>query len=71
MGWSNGTDLISNIWELIVPKLKDEDIEDTVIKLIELFEEHDWDCVDEFIEEFPELRSIYTKYYSDCDDCDE
>lgn len=61
MGWSSGTEICLGAWELVRKYVPENKRVNVLAKLIDLLTIHDWDCVEEIEDEWPEAKAAIKK----------
>lgn len=65
MGWSSGTDVCINIWQIVSRHIPAAERVEVLSQIVEVLTDEDWDCVDElegYIDEFPEIEKVLVNY---------
>lgn len=69
MGWSSGTGLFGSVIESLKSNIKDKNTRKEIYRdLIDAFQDHDWDNLDECLGEDPAYDEIYEEIYPDHDE---
>jgi len=45
MGWSSGTEYVDGVWDVVSKYIPDSDKAAVASRIIDIFEQGDWDCV--------------------------
>jgi len=68
MGWASGSELLSEVWEITRPYIPKEKRVGIMLKLMDKFEDHDCDTLDEVErDDWPEVEEALRKKYPDED----
>ncbi len=61
MGWSSGTNLIENVWDIVRKEIPEKKRVNILAKIIDAFTDEDWDCVEEIEDLWPESKKALRK----------
>ena len=62
MGWASASELVMSLWDEMREFIDESDRVHALAILIDKFTDHDWDSVDEIIDEWPEAREAILEY---------
>ena len=75
MGWSGGSDLMQETIEILKEHVEEDARVAIYKRLIKAFENHDWDTIDEALEEDPAFdkayQLLYPEEYQEWKECQE
>lgn len=65
MGWASGTEVIIDVWNLVREWIPEDKRVAVLAQVIDVFTNHDWDCLEEIEEEWPESKEALKIVYPD------